>query len=129
MPSASLASIMLAASRAQHRADETHHGHQAGEEGTVSGEDRQKVLWPAMRGLEGHPDTPEESNPPSDHCRKAAMRKEMITQASSLIPKETFRYQVKFLALSVTQMKVLPQPCPLLAPRRGHWNSPSLPPL
>lgn len=38
------------------------------------------------------------SNPPSDHC-KGVVTQETITWASSLIPNETFRYQVKFLAL------------------------------
>lgn len=48
---------------------------------------------------------------------------ETITQASSPIPNETFRYQVKFLALSKAQTKVLPLPCPILVPRRGHWSN------
>lgn len=61
------------------------------------------------------------SNPPSDHCKKGWGQ--IITQASSLIQNETFRYQVKFLALSKAQMKVLCLPCPLLGPRRGYWSS------
>lgn len=39
----------------------------------------------------------------------------MTTRASSLIPSETFRYWVKFLALNKAQTKVLPLPCHLLA--------------
>lgn len=47
----------------------------------------------------------------------------IITLSSSLIPNDTFRYQVKFLALSKAQMKVLRLPCPLLGPRRGQCSS------
>lgn len=63
------------------------------------------------------------------------MRQEKITRASSLTPNETFRHQVKFLALSKAHTKVLPLPCPVLVPRRDHWSSnssslvQSLPPL
>lgn len=42
---------------------------------------------------------------------------------SGLVPNETFRYQVKVLALSKAQTKVLPLPCPLLIPRRGTGSS------
>lgn len=40
----------------------------------------------------------------------------MITRASSLITNGTFRYPVKFLALSKTQTKVHPLLCPLPVP-------------
>lgn len=51
------------------------------------------------------------------------MRQEKITRASSLIPNETFRYRVKFLALSKAQTKVLPLPRRLPAPRGRPGSS------
>lgn len=64
--SASSASTTLTASRAELRAEQTHHGHQAGEEGTESPRDRSP---PRMAREDSH--TPRSRrSPPSDRCRK-----------------------------------------------------------
>lgn len=62
---ASSASTTLTASRAEPRAEQTHHSHQAGEEGTESPRD---CGPPQMAWEDSH--TPRRRSPPSDRCRK-----------------------------------------------------------
>lgn len=76
--SASSASTTLKASRAEPRAEQTHHGHQAGEEGTESPRDRSP---PRMAREDLH--TPRRRSPPSDRCRKG--QRDRRSRASSPI--------------------------------------------
>lgn len=64
-PSSLLLSLKSSASRGHHRAEETHHGHQAGEKNSLKGTGVLKSTWTIKDSK-----TPRKSNLPNDHCRK-----------------------------------------------------------
>ena len=77
MSSASSASTTLTASRAEPQAEQTHHGHQAGEEGTVS-EGPQSTT----DGTGGLAHTQEEESSSERSLQKGSARQEEVTWAS-----------------------------------------------
>lgn len=105
MSSASLAGVRLTASRVRTQARWDPCGHGPGEGPNVSGNGGPTAhsRWCAR---------PERPRKFSKQLQSQGRRGKGTWDHSGLVPDETFRYQVKVLALSKAQTKVLPLPCP-----------------
>lgn len=100
---------MLTASRAEYGAHETFHGHQAGGEGTEAQEGTEGSVvhdgW--YRRTQRHPEGERPLQVITVKRGRGTARDHLGLQSDPV------RYQVKVLALSEAQTKVLPLPCPL----------------